>query len=126
MLNFALESGMIDIDTIQMQIEMNERKKYLEMHKYEVFLGTDGNYHTSLPDDTKKNKRRAVKRKTKESIEDAIVEHYKSSENEPSLEQLFYMWVEKKLGYGEIPKQTADRYETDFIRFFSEIKHRKV
>ena len=126
MLNFALESGMIDLDTIQAQIEMNERKKYLEMHKYEVFLGTDGNYHTSLPDDTKKNKRRAVKRKTKESIEDAIVEYYKSSETEPSLETLFYMWIEKKLGYGEIEKQTADRYETDFIRFFAEIRHRKV
>ena len=54
-LNYALQNGIIDIYTIQKQIEMNERKKYLEMHNYEVFKGADGNYHTSVPDSTKKN-----------------------------------------------------------------------
>ena len=128
LLNFALENGMIDIDTIQKQIEMNERKKYLEMHNYEVFKGADGNYHTSVPDSTKKNNRRAIKRKTKESIEDAIVQYYKNAENEPRLKDLFPMWIERKLKYGEIEKQTADRYETDFIRFFGKdnLYNRKV
>ncbi len=125
-LKFALENGIIDIDTIQKQIEMNERKKYLEMHKYEVFLGADGNYHTCVPDETKKNNRRAIKRKTKSSIEDAIVDYYKSVENEPTLNAIFELWIESKLKYGEITKQTADRYETDFYRFFNEIKHYKI
>lgn len=128
LLNFAIENGIIDLNTIQKQIEMNERRKYLEMHDYSVFKGADGNYHTSVPDYTKKNNRRAIKRKTKESIEDAIIEYYKKSENEPTLKDLFYMWIEKKLKYCEIEKQTADRYETDFIRFFEDggIENRKV
>ena len=122
LLNFALENGIIDILAIQEQIEMNERKKYLEMHKYEVFLGSDGNYHTSVPDSTKKNNRRAIKRKTKESIEDAIIEHYKKNENEPYLKDLFEQWIDSKLKYGEIEKQTADKYRNDFIRFFASHK----
>lgn len=126
LLNFAIENGMIDADTIREKIEMNERKKYLEMHKYEVFFGKDGSYHTSVPDNTKKNGRRAIKRKTKESIEDAIVEYYKDFETEPVFEAVFKKWIESKLKYGEIEKQTADRYETDFYRFFSDIKHYKI
>lgn len=126
MLKFAIENGMIDIDTIREKIEMNERKKYLEMHKYEVFLGADGSYHTSVPDETKKNGRRAIKRKTKESVEDAIIEYYKNAETEPTFENVFKKWIDSKLKYGEIEKQTADRYETDFYRFFTDIKHHKI
>ena len=29
---YALENGMIDIDAIQQDIELNKRKKYLEKH----------------------------------------------------------------------------------------------
>ena len=120
LLNFAIENGIIDINTIQKQIEMNERKKYLEMHTYEVFKGADGNYHTAVPDNAKKNNRRAIKRKTKESIEDAIVEYYKQAENEPTIQKVFDLWIENKLKYGEATKQTTDRYRTDFVRFFGD------
>lgn len=126
LLNYALSSGMIDLNTIQKQFEMNERRKYLEMHSYEVFLGKDGSYHTSVPDETKKNNRRMIKRKTKESIEDAIVEHYKKADNEPTIRVVFEKWIESKLKYGEIAKQTADRYSIDFQRFFGEIQNRKM
>lgn len=126
LLQFAVDNGMIDFNTIQAQIEMNERRRYLEMHNYEVFLGKDGNYHTSVPDETKKNNRRMIKRKTKQSIEDAIVEHYKKADNEPTMRVVFEKWIESKLKYGEITKQTADRYGIDFQRFFGVIQHRKI
>lgn len=127
-LNFALSNGIIDINTIQKQIEMNERKKYLEMHTYEIFKGADGNYHTAVPDNTKKNNRRAIKRKTKESIENAIVEYYKQAENEPTMQMVFDMWIDNKLKYGEATKQTTDRYRTDFVRFFEDcgLSERKI
>ena len=72
MLNFALENGMIYLDTIQMQIEMNERKKYLEMHNYKVWQSeTDHKWRTHLPDEEKG--RKLVKKSTKEDIEKAII-----------------------------------------------------
>lgn len=126
LLNFALANGIIDLNTIQTQIEMNERKKYLEMHNYSVFLGADGYYHTSVPDDTKKNNRRAIKRKTKQDIDDAIIEYYKKAENEPTLKRIFEEWVSNKLKYGEIQKQTVDRYKTDFYRFFKGMEYLKI
>lgn len=43
LLNYAVENGIVDINTITKQIEMNERKKYLEMHKYEIWQGEKDN-----------------------------------------------------------------------------------
>lgn len=118
LLNYAIENGIIDIDTISKKIEMNERKKYLEMHNNEVWQGSDGKWRTYFPDKSCKNGRRTVKRTIRASVDDAIVEFYKEQENEPYIEQVFYQWVNDKISYGEISKQSYDRYETDFKRFF--------
>lgn len=125
-LKYAIENGIVDIDAIRGKIEMNKRNEYLRMHKYGVFLGADGSYHTTVPDMTKKDGRRAIKRKTKESLENAIIEYYKNAETKPTFEVIFRKWIDSKLKYGEIEKQTADRYEIDFYRFFAEIKNYKI
>ena len=121
-LNYALQNGIIDINTIQTQIEMNERKRYLEMHNYNVWKGNDGNYHTYLPDATKKNGRRHIKKSTEKSLQDTIVDYYKNDEEEPCMESVFYEWLDRKLAFGEIEKQTYERYEVDFKRFFKDTK----
>ena len=130
MLNFALENGMIDLDTIQMQIEMNERKKYLEMHTYKVWQSeTDHKWRTHLPDEEKG--RKLVKKSTKEDIEKAIIKYYKSIEvkveNEYkniTLKQIFPEWIAFKCIHTEstsyIKKITADwkkfySIQTEFI-----------
>lgn len=116
LLNFAIENGIIDANTIRKQIEMNERKKIIEKHEHEIWQGKNGLWYTYLPGGT--NGRRLVKRKTKELIEDEMVKFYKSIENEPTIKQIFEMWADEKLRYGEIQKQSYDRYKTDFDRFF--------
>ena len=130
MLNFALESGMIDLDTIQMQIEMNERKKYLEMHTYKVWQSeTDHKWRTHLPDEEKG--RKLVKKSTKEDIEKAIIKYYKSTEVKEdnankniTLKQIFPEWIAFKGIHTEstsyIKKITADwkkfySVQTEFI-----------
>lgn len=119
-LQYALSNGIIDINIVREQIEMNERKRYLEMHKYEIWEGSDGKYHTHVPDNTNKNGRRSIKRNTKKSLEDAVIDFYKEKENEPYIKDVFYMWIASKMDYGEITRQTYDRYENDFFRFFSD------
>lgn len=125
-LQFALENDMLDLDTIKMEIEMNERRKYLEMHQYSIWLGKDSLWHTYLPDEEKG--RVPKKRKTKKEIEDLVVAFYKVIEEEPDLHTVFYMWLNEKLEFGEIKKGTYDRYENDFKRFFyeSELSKKKV
>ncbi len=128
MLNYALENGIIDINTLQMQIEMNEREKYLEMHKNKVWQGSNGYYYTKVEDQSKKDGRRTIKKKTVQEMESEIVYHYKKIENEPTIEYIFQEWIEQKLKYGEIQKQTVERYNQDFERFFksSEFSKRKI
>ena len=116
LLKFALENGMINLGTIQEKMEMNERKKYLNMHPYSVWEGKDGKWYTYLPDDEKG--RKLKKLATKKSIEDFIVKYYKQAEDEPNVKHVFYEWLEKKLKYGEIQKQTYDRYINDFEKYF--------
>lgn len=122
LLNYAIENGIIDINTIQMKIEMNERYRYIEMHESKVWQSTDGNWYTYLPDIKSKNGRKLAKRKTEDGLYDLIVDHYKHLEVEPYIEQVFDEWVSKKLSYGEIQKQSYDRYKTDFERFFKDTR----
>ena len=70
-LNYALQNGIIDIYTIQKQIEMNERKRYLEMHNSKIWLSTDDKWYTFVPDLTKQKGKRLIKRSTEEEIKDA-------------------------------------------------------
>lgn len=115
-LQFALENGMIDESTIQEKMIMNERRKFLEMHENEIWQGSDGKWRTYLPDEEKG--RKLLKRTSEEKINNAIIEFYKKRETEPTIEYVFNAWVNKKIEYGEIKKQTYDRYHTDFDRFF--------
>lgn len=116
-LNFALENGIIDLGTIQKQIEMNERKKYLNMHDSDIWLASDGRYKTYI---FHQGQRRIVAKKDRKSVEDAVIEHYKSVESEPTLNDTFYLWANRKIEFGEMQKQTFDRYERDFKRFFKD------
>ena len=83
LLNYALQNGMISLDTIQAQFEMDERKKYLDMHVSRIWQSTDGKWYTYLPNG---EKRRLVKRSTKKDLEDLIFDFYKEYEEPQSLE----------------------------------------
>lgn len=126
-LNFALDNGIIDISTIQKQIEMNERNKFLEMHQSKIWQSTDGKWYTYVEDPSKAD-RRLIKRSTRKALDDAVVNAYKQIEEEPTIEVVFYEWLNRKLKYNEIQPQTYDRYKIDFDRYFrnTTLKDRKV
>lgn len=126
LLKFAVENGMIDVDTIRKNVEMNERKKYLEMHNSKIWESTDGKWYTFVPDQEKQKGRRLVKRKTKSEIEKYIVDFYKGHKEPQTIEKTFDEWIKRKLDFGEISKQTADRYEIDFNKYFSEHKNKNI
>ena len=123
-LNFALENGMLDINTIQEQIEMNERQKYLEMHPYRIWQGTNGKWYTYLPQE---NGGRVQKnRTTRKAIENLIVESIKKDVESPTVKQVFYEWHNKRLERGEIEKSTYSRYERVFEQCFRSIGNKEI
>lgn len=110
----ALEDGIIDLPTIIKQVEMKERKKYLNAHKSKIWESC-GYWFTYLP---KEEGSRLVKRKSREALEDVIVDFYKADKSvEPYINDVFYMWLSKKIEYGEITKNTMNRYINDYDRF---------
>lgn len=115
-LQYAIDNGIIDMSVIQDKIQMNERKKYLKAHKNKVWE-SNGMFFTYLPDKHTKRGLKLIKRKTQQALEDSIVEYYKSVENEPYIEDIFNDWVMSKYNYGEIKKQTLDRYKDYFDKY---------
>ena len=125
-LSYALANGIIDIGTIQKQIEMNKRQEYLKMHNSKVWQSTDGKWYTFLPDETRKNGRRLVKRSTKDGIENLIVDFYKNYSEPQTIEKTYNEWINRKVKFGEISNQTVDRYNVDFNKFFCDYKDKNI
>lgn len=117
LLQYAVENGIINCDAVRQQIELNERNRYLEKHTAKIWQGTNGKFYTYVPDSHSARGKKLIKRSDRQSLDDAIVNYYKQTDNEPYIDEVYYAWVNGKLKYGEIQKQTAERYETDFIRF---------
>lgn len=119
LLKYAVDNGMIDLSYVQEQIEMNKRKELLEKHPYKIWEGKDGKWYTYIPDESKNDERRLIKRTNLTSLENIVIAHWKKIGEIHTLKSTFYEWLNEKLKYGEIEKNTYDRYETDFNRFFN-------
>lgn len=111
-LQAALDSGMIDLTTLKTNIEMAERKRYLEGHN--IWQGKNGYWYTKIKYDGKK---KTVRKTTREAIEDEIIRHEKELEETPTVKDVFYMFINQRLRYKDISKSTYDRYETDYNRY---------
>lgn len=124
LLKYAVDNGMIDLSYVQEQIEMSKRKELLEKHPYKIWEGKDGEWYTKLiaEDGSKKLRHR----KTLKELENVIIEHMKEVIECPTIETIFYEWMNIRLDRGEIEKSTYSRYERDFFRYFAKIKHYKI
>ncbi len=125
-MNYAIQNGMIDEEAVYAQIEMKQREQYLKQHceKYAIWFSESANkWITYLPDEGKKEKRRKVRRGTRRELEDEIVKHYKEKEDNPTVEEVFYRWIDRRLHeYADFERQTANRYVNDFKRFIKPAK----
>ena len=121
LLKYGLAEGIIDEDELRSRFEMSKRTKFLKEHekKYSIWFSESTNYWTTtLPDETKKQKRRIIKRRNRKDLEDAIVQFYKENEDNPTVEETFYRWIDRRLHeYDDFAKQTANKYVNDFKRY---------
>ena len=122
-LQAALDGGMIDLTTLQARIEMAERERYLKQHNQRVWQDKGGYWLTYLPKD---GKRGLVKKKYKKDLDDCIVEYYRENSVNPTIKDVFYLWVNEKYDLNEIQKSTYDKYENDFIRFFDGFENVRI
>jgi len=127
-LQYALDNGIIDLQYIQHQIDMDKRKKILERHPYGITYNQKrGRWFTRFDGDNGIVQRH---RATKEELEDVIVEYYERGErfndNEVyTFSQAHDRWLEMQEEYGRNPN-TIYKYEADWRRFFAGRKFSKM
>ena len=124
LLQYALEHGMINVSYVQEQIEMNKRKELLEKHPYAIWEGKDGKWYTYLPDDEKR--RVLKKRSSKTEIEDAIVNYWKEKAENPTVNEIFNEWNDRRLELKKISQSTHLRNIQTYNRHFTEFGERHI
>ena len=103
LLNDAISRGIISLSDVQRKIDMAKKKEYLNLHKksYKTWQGKNGLWYTYLPDATKKDGRRLIKKSTLTKIENSIVDFYKGLEEAASskkitLRTFYQQWLDYK------------------------------
>lgn len=116
-LQYAVDSGIINLESIKNVVDDMTKKEILAQHKYAIVQGSDGRWSTRVPLDDGTS---AVRhRKTREELEDYLVNYYKELKKSIYIKDVFWKWMNEKLDYGEIKKQSYDKYCAEFKRFFT-------
>ena len=115
-LNEAVSNGILRVDEIAASVERMKRDQLLSQHSREIWQDKNGMFLTYIYDED--GKRKIRRRKTREELEEYLVKHYKTQEDAVYLDDIFKTWSSEKLVYGEIQRQSYDRYKDDYKRFF--------
>lgn len=126
LLKYIAENGIIDLTYVQEQLEMEKRAEILKSHRYSIWYSEkEDAWYTHLPDDSKPNNRRKIKRKKKNDLERAVYDYYMSLHNDDienagidllSIEKLFYEFMQHKAK--EVSSGTVKRMMIDWNRFY--------
>lgn len=117
-LNYAIENGIINMSYVQEVIEMKKRNKILNAHQYKIWKGKNEKWYTYILD-IENNKRKLIKRSSKEEIEDVIIKYYEGLSRKKEIitfRSMFEKWreVQKEL----VSSNTLNKYDCDYKRFF--------
>lgn len=116
---------MIDLTYVQEQVEMKKREETLKRHQYSIWHNNKEDvWYSYLPDDSRPNNRKKIKRKRRRDLEDVICDFYSSEQNEHqdmagknfSIESMFYEFMKHKAN--EVGSSTVKRMMADWARFY--------
>lgn len=123
-LDFALQEGIIDLSSVQEQLEMKRRKDLLEKHTFKIWQGANGKWYTYIPDEQKG--RIQKERTSKEAIESVIVEYWRQEEENPTVKDIFAEWNDRRLMLGKISEPTHLRNQQTFKRHYTFLEKKRV
>ena len=123
-MKYAIENGIVDLSYVQEKYEMNKREEILKEHPYKIWEGKDGKWYTYLPDE--KKGRRLIKKSTKESVESEVVKYRKAESENPTIEDIFTRWNDRRLSLSKISNATHLRNAQVFRRHYGEFGGRKI
>lgn len=125
LLKYIAENDMIDLSYVQEQVKMKRREEILKQHHYSIWHSEKEDvWYSYLPDNSKANNRKKIKRKNKRDLEDIIYDYYLSmrseqvemQSNDLSIESMFYEFMKHKAN--EVNGGTVKRMMADWSRFY--------
>lgn len=124
-LKYAIENGIISLSHIQEEIEMNKRRDILKQYEDNIWEASDGYWKIRIYDDEAK-KKRLIKRRSREDLEDEIIKIYKQKIENPKINEIFSEWLERRVSLGKISSATKLRYQQLYDRHFDEFGLTKI
>lgn len=126
LLQYMLENDIVDLACIRKMKDMADREKYLKKHPYKIWQGKDEKWRTYLPDASKKNGRKLVKRKSEEDIKKEIIAYYRTETENPTIEEIFEEWNDRRLSLGKISESTHERNIYTYKRHYTKMGKRRI
>lgn len=114
---------MVNISDVQNSIEAMKRKELLEKHPYKIWEGKDGKWYTYLPDG---EGRKLRKRTTQKAIEDDVIEYWKTKQENPTIEEVFHEWNDRRLELKKISQSSHLRFKQIFNRHYKNFGKKKI
>ena len=124
LLKYLIENGKINLPEIINEMERKSEDNYIKQHRYNIWQGKNGKWYTYLPDEKKGRVQR--ERNSEDEIKKIIISYYKEREVNPTIKEVFYTWLGRKISNNEIEESTYTRYEVDFLRCFENFGERKI
>ncbi|MFR5631768.1 MAG: tyrosine recombinase XerC [Monoglobales bacterium] len=118
----AVANDIINIEDVQRVLNMKKEEDYLSLHQYEIYQGNDGKWYTYLPDKTKAQGRRKLKRTSESALKQAVIDFYKLQEKSSrkksiTLRGLYPEWIEWK-GAHTRATTSIRRFNCDWKKFY--------
>lgn len=123
-LRFIINNGIVNISDVQNSIEAMKKKELLEKHPYKIWEGKDGKWRTYLQE--KNGERRMIKRNSLEAIENTIIDYIKKDIENPTVEEVFHEWNDRRAELNKISKPTQERNRQVFKRHYSEFGKKRI
>lgn len=78
-----------EVNDVLKELENMLNRQFLQSHPNKIYYSeAEQNWITYIPDETRKDNRRRVKRKSKEDLENYIIEYYKEKQEQDSIRNI--------------------------------------
>lgn len=118
-LQYMKKCGKLDMVNVQKQADMIKRNEYLSMNPWKISEPkSDKFWRGYVPDKSKPNGRRQIKRSTRKGVEDAIIDYWEKEADRIYFSDAFQEWknIQELIG---VSGNTLLKYKSDYKRFFS-------
>lgn len=109
------------------QAQEMKKQELINMNPWKMYQGNDSSWYVYLPSEENPEKRgKRVKRKEKKELEDFLAKYWKEKSCNPTVEEIFTEWNDRRCELGNIAKSTHERNQQTFRRHYTDFGKRKI